>query len=74
MGDSVLFVADFSREFGFGRFGAICCLLFKRVWVWEIWCYLLLSFLESLGVGDLEQFVADISREFGCRRFGINCH
>lgn len=46
--DLLPFVTDFTREFRYERFDAICRLLFKRAYMWEIWCYLLLTFLENL--------------------------
>lgn len=60
--DLLPFVTDFTREFRYERFNAICRLFFKRAYMWEIWCYLLLTFQESLGVGDLVLFVTYFPR------------
>lgn len=63
--DLLPFVTDFTREFRYERFDAICRLLFKRAYMWEIWCYLLLTFLENLSMIDSVLFVADFQESLG---------
>lgn len=73
VGDLLLFVTDFTREFRYERFDAICRLLFKRAYVWEIWCYLLPTFLENLSM-MIWCYLSPTFQEFRCGRFGTICH